>query len=1378
MPNGTPSQPKKYYSDNTLKALQNINAMKQQGASDDDIESYLRSIGAERVNERTGILGAAENLGRGFLQGMSEGVTSTVGAAGFLTRPIGGRALENWAERTAAENAKFYDPLGTSGAAGQMTGRILQEVAQAGLMAAPAAKLVGKVPGVGSTLTRALERGTRLQRAGATAATSAPIDIVQGIKAETPMLLPESTGRLGAIAENVGMSGIAGAVLPATRRVQQPIETRRPQAPGETVIDTRLAPIEPRPTPEMPEGPRAYAVNVAGPPMLEPPRPPALPGAPRQLAAGAVEEVVPPTAAAATVASEAPKYPLSYYSDWIFGSKKNPLAPKEALKLPEGDVVGVAGSPDEWGYLSLIVKQKKGKRSVNAYVDVRPVMTDTGLKLERVDLTDPPPRLDGGYQSGYEKQIAGTGEFIGTPRTAPVPDEKQLKRWRKQEERLNRKALGEEDTDGGRPGFAQAQALTTLAGGGAGATAGALTGTDRETRIAGAIGGGLLGAGLGYAAGGRLARPVTPETRGSTPDLQEINRTINVGERPRTTRPWLSGLERFRTNWVAQTYPMEKAAREAFGKEGEQILVQQIAKAQGSGQAAKQYILDTVAPTIEAARGKLDDVRALLKARRDLDIRLKGGAEKSDIPTDVLERAIRDAEADPAVKNAADAVNQVYRDLLTRRYQAGLLSTESYNRILASEDFYSPLVREFVDDVNATAAAGRGGKKWAIGSSGVRRMDRMAQASAQTADPLEVLMSSVERTFNDVGRQNVQNVFATFADLDRMPELIRRVDGKVTPGASTFTQMRDGRPVQYEVLNKDLYDAIAGQGPRSVGTMYMLGMYSARALRAGVTIRPVFAAMNALRDISMSGIQRPDVQRAIREMATGAVAGGATGAATAEEGERMKGLLRGAGFGAGIGAYARPLAQTMVAMKNIVKDEEVYKNFLRQGGSTEGFYVRNATDAQEFLKRMERDGTIKDIINPGSVWKALTYIGNVSEQSTRLAAYKQLRELGATEAQAVLGAQDRTLRFAQRGKEGAKYADIAAFWNPRVQGMDKLVQMLKNPKTWGMGAAMITAPSIALWNVNKDNPEYWERPVWERNMFWLVPKTGEPDEYGNVGFWRIPKPFEIGLLFASLPERFLDAAAQSGVEMPLLDTGKTAAPTMAEPMTSLKETVGTAVGEATYGLLPIPTVAQVPAQLFLNRDIFRNRPIVSRPDLPAPQQATPESSALARVLAERGISPQKTDFAIRGTFGGLGTDVSNVIDRAVRAAGGSAPEPPETGTAAIPRQLQTRTYSSTEAEVSARERLRRLEGVHRGLLKEEGSNDPERIMRYEEKNRQALDMWAMLGSYKTQLDNIAAERRSIIADQRISQQERKQILGQLRKEADAAAREVLAFKFD
>jgi hypothetical protein len=91
--------------------------------------------------------------------------------------------------------------------------------------------------------------------------------------------------------------------------------------------------------------------------------------------------------------------------------------------------------------------------------------------------------------------------------------------------------------------------------------------------------------------------------------------------------------------------------------------------------------------------------------------------------------------------------------------------------------------------------------------------------------------------------------------------------------------------------------------------------------------------------------------------------------------------------------------------------------------------------------------------------------------------------------------------------------------------------------------ASITTPSLGLWAVNHNDPRYQELQPWDKDFFWHI----MPDDWKNIteqeahasppsmvrqvgGQWqrnegtiyRIPKPFELGLLFGSLPERLLD----------------------------------------------------------------------------------------------------------------------------------------------------------------------------------------------------------------------------------------------------------------
>src|SRR5207253_2735319 len=68
----------------------------------------------------------------------------------------------------------------------------------------------------------------------------------------------------------------------------------------------------------------------------------------------------------------------------------------------------------------------------------------------------------------------------------------------------------------------------------------------------------------------------------------------------------------------------------------------------------------------------------------------------------------------------------------------------------------------------------------------------------------------------------------------------------------------------------------------------------------------------------------------------------------------------------------------------------------------------------------------------------------------------------------------------------------------------------------GRAAVGITLPSVLLHFANRDEEGYAEIPQWQRDLFWLV-KMGD--------HWiRIPKPFELGMVFGSIPERLLEFA--------------------------------------------------------------------------------------------------------------------------------------------------------------------------------------------------------------------------------------------------------------
>jgi hypothetical protein len=1305
----------------------------------------------------------AEKAGQ-FARGVGLGATQSLTSLGEVAGMVPGlggigetaRALEQKAATALA-------PQGPYGLGGQVLGRLGGEVVQAMGAAKPIAKGVATVaPRVGQALRTGLE-GTRVQRALATTAANAPIDVVQGLKQEEGLLLP---GRAGSVAENVLFSGAAGALFggkPSQRTSIAP-DVSETIPPGPTRDRVRLLGAGTEPPMQGPAIPMP-GVRTAGGPLTDPSR--LLPGA---------------------VPDDAVRRAVQARFSFLPGSEALPLGPTRApetrvdrlLMGPRQDVAPLPPTQTAPIAARGELSAADVMRRLEAAATTAPAATPGGIDIVNVGGRSPQRQrrlmraLDN-TQAELERQ-ATRRRLFATPSDDALR-ELEVAAVRGQQQAPTSSIL---DAQGraARSGAASPELVTQLGTTVGGAALGAATTPEGEpeSAIGRALAGALAGYGVsraGLAGVRRFGATSATMPRGSTPAMQTVNATINTGDRAVADVPaWLTKRERAYTNLVSETSPLELAAAQGGQKSAMQGAISQ---AQGSGQAALQYLRDRVQLPIAAAKGQLDDVRALVKARRDLDIRVKGGAAKSAVPTEVLEQAVRDGEANEAVRNAADALRDVERDLLRMRYEAGMLTDEAYQAIVASEDFYTPFVREFAED--AYRQMGAKGGKWYQRTSGVQRMDRTMDAISQTADPLEVVTASVTRTFRDVGRQRVQNILGDLVEDGSLADVIRVVpeNALANDAARVFKQVRGGKQVTYEVLDPELFDAIAAQGTESANVLLRVAQAMKNVKTAGITVMPDFAMANVIRDVAASGIQRPDVRRAAVETGLGALGGGAIGAARGDDDKIVQNFLIGAGMGAGVGAYARPFAQSLSAMGNIIsanisdamakgtlpanqsvqtlldRAAQSYREFLRAGASTEGFYVRTPKDAREVLQRLGAEERAS-IITPKRWWETLQAIGSVAEQSTRLAAFKQVRERGASLPQAAREAQDRTLRFANVGKATKGLASVTPFWNAKVQGWDKLGRMLKQPKTWGLGTAMLTAPSVALWNMNKDNPEYWERPIWERNLFWLVPKD-------EGGFYRIPKPFEIGYLFASMPERSLDFLAQQGVL-------SSAAPETAEP--------GRAAGRAAWdmatstfeGTLPVPQIASLPGQLATDYDLFRNRRIVTRPGLPTELQGTPETSSIARQAAKFGLSPEQVDFALRDVAGTTGREALRAVDVVAGSFGAPAPRMDRLVEAPVVGQMQrrftTQDRGQTESELTARDRLRRVESVAAGMRELQRGGNQAEMRTYFERHTDDLLLHEQLRDLSRALDQITADRRTVERDRTLPKTERDRLLRAIR----------------
>ena len=112
--------------------------------------------------------------------------------------------------------------------------------------------------------------------------------------------------------------------------------------------------------------------------------------------------------------------------------------------------------------------------------------------------------------------------------------------------------------------------------------------------------------------------------------------------------------------------------------------------------------------------------------------------------------------------------------------------------------------------------------------------------------------------------------------------------------------------------------------------------------------------------------------------------------------------------------------------------------------------------------------------------------------------------------------QDATINFTRSGNSGKLINQFIPFFNAGIQGQSKLWRAFKSdPKGFTAKAvAFMTIPTLLLWYRNRDKDWYRKLDVHDRAAWWFFELGGD--------VYRIPKPFEFGYIFASLPEAVAD----------------------------------------------------------------------------------------------------------------------------------------------------------------------------------------------------------------------------------------------------------------
>lgn len=634
---------------------------------------------------------------------------------------------------------------------------------------------------------------------------------------------------------------------------------------------------------------------------------------------------------------------------------------------------------------------------------------------------------------------------------------------------------------------------------------------------------------------------------------------------------------------------------------------------------------------------------AFLVANRSLELEQKGitaGSWKSESSKTVYE-ALKDKYA-PAAERLTNFENQALGYLR----DSGRISAESYNRIAAESKNHVPFYR-ITDQAEAIGGTGRGGPK------------RIKGAESDIVDPIESIVRNVHEYMRMAEANRAAEALVNLTqDSEEGRELVKPAETKLKPVAVSPAETS-----QY-LRSYGLDEATPG---------VVEGMTVFRPVKSDLGENQIIHYVDGKANIYDTP---PDIARAFRAM------DGRPG-----EMNFVVKLLKGpASLLRSTLAYtpdfiARhyirnqvvaqtfstkysgiPILENLRALGHLFAKDDVYQDFLRSGGGNGAIVAIDQNYVEKNVWELSKSTGLIDSMQ-NLVAHPLSWLhagATLMDNASRLAEFKRVAGENPTHEDLVAGgyaAREVIPDPLRRGSDlNVRAWDmITPFSNLRIQGLDKIARAFKESpvQTTARVGALVTLPSVLLWMAHQSQmqstaqtaaggtyKERWENiPEIQKDLAWIVMTDNHT--------FRIPKPFELGILFGSLTERILDAA-------------------FAHNPDAFKNFGSALIGGATPGV--IPTGVSPFVEQFANKSTFTNHSIIpgSMEKLLPQDQATPYTTDSAKLLGgilqkipvirdlgpdnAKITSPMILENYVRAWSGNLGMYALKAADQALIAA--------------------------------------------------------------------------------------------------------------------------------
>lgn len=735
---------------------------------------------------------------------------------------------------------------------------------------------------------------------------------------------------------------------------------------------------------------------------------------------------------------------------------------------------------------------------------------------------------------------------------------------------------------------------------------------------------------------------------------------------------------------------------------------------------------------------ELNDWLAWMGGNR-ANVLMKQGRENNLNKSEIEELQSLNSGREELFNKVKEEYNAANAAVLKLAIESGLLDSDVMNKF--ESEWYVPFFRaEDPTDINEVIKGPTSPNGIANASAQIKTLKGGEQS---TKDILQNILQR-QATLIDASMKN-KAMLEVAGNLDGTPFMKKvklnkiqidaitkkRLAKKATPYVSVN---ENGETQWYEVLEPSLLRALMQLNvKRSDNPLMKLSRAAKRYLTTGVTLSPTFIIRNYLRDGVHGWMINKD-------------------------------------------KFVFGLDSVKGAVKTWKKDQSTI-DLMFAGASFQGGYV-HANDpeqgAQQIRRALRKKGLSESAISKymasipkgaGQFFEKYRDFSDSMENANRVSTYDASLKANKSKKQSAFEARD-FMDFGLQGNFSAMQflTDVIPFLNARMQGLYKLYRSGKAgegesfakvlSKELAIKGMYVASFSLALALYNMDDERYEELPDWDKDANWHF--------FNGETHIRIPKPFELGVIFGTVPERLF-----------MRTMGK-------QNNKDLERSMTHAV-TSTLAMNPFPQIIKPGFEVWANYDFFSGRPIDSfsdqfkRPQDRYSMYTTESAKAIGDAL---GVSPQRVEHLVRGYAGTLGSYVltsADIIGNSFATATGKGEfKINEFDDLSLIRAfVKTGEVGGTYYGEQFYDTLQEINSLHKQYVNANQEQDEEAAEEILEEGLSKLQFRSMFNKAQAHLNKLNHQKNIIWKDKSISLKEREKIIDDISREKNAVYRSVI-----